>query len=46
VTQHRGVAFGRPGGMHYGEEAEPALVLEDDPGPPGPGVFLPWASVR
>ena len=29
-----------PGGPHRGEEAEPALVLEDDPGVPGPGVFF------
>jgi len=40
VGEDRGLPFGRPGGPHRGEEAEPALVLEDDPGVPGPGVFF------
>jgi len=32
-----GLALRCPGGSHRGEEADPGLVLEDDPGPPGPG---------
>ena len=38
--EDRRLALRRPGGPHRGEEAEPALVLEDDPGAPGPGVFF------
>ena len=40
VAQDRGLALRCPGGPHRGEEAEPALVLEDDPSVPGPGVFF------
>ena len=40
VGEDRGLPLGCPGGPHRGEEAEPALVLEDDPGVPGPGVFF------
>src|SRR6202034_281515 len=38
--QNRGLALGRPGGPHRGKEAEPTLVLEDDPRVPRPGVFF------
>ena len=49
MAEHRGLASGRPGGPHRGEEAEPALVLEADPGAscvwrffyPGPVVLHP-----
>ena len=40
VGEDRGLPLGRPGRPHRGEEAEPALVLEDDPGVPGPSVFF------
>ena len=40
VGEDGGLTLRRPGGPHRGEEAEPALVLEDDPRPPGPGVFF------
>ena len=40
VGEDRGLPLGRPGRPHLGEEAEPALVLEDDPGVPGPSVFF------
>src|ERR1022692_2875313 len=40
VAEDWGLPLGRPGGPHRGEEAEPALVLEDDPRVPGPSVFF------
>ena len=41
VGEHRCLAPGRPGGPHGGDEAEPALVLEADPGfSPAGGVFI------
>ena len=40
VLEHGGATPGRPGRPHRGEEAEPALVLETDPGFPASGVFF------
>ena len=41
VMQDRSLAPERPGGPHRGEEGEPALVLEADPGLAASGVFYP-----
>src|SRR5271170_5937263 len=40
VPQDGCLALGGPGGPHRGEEGEAALVLEDDPRRPAPGVFF------
>src|ERR1700722_19049373 len=46
VGEDGGLALGRPGGSHRGEEAYPALLFEADPGVPGSCIFLPWANVH
>jgi hypothetical protein len=40
VDQDRGVAARRPGAADNGLLRDPAFVLEDEPGPPAPGVFF------
>ena len=40
VDQDRGLAARRPGATDDGLLRDPAFVLEDEPGPPAPGVFF------